>query len=172
MLSAYFGSDKDKKKGDIEIDPRSTDFGKVKIGNTRLDPLAGIAQVATFGARTGAAAMNALTGQNVPEIKRISGKYGHLRGPQHKYGQPDWTDIAARFAQTKAHPIPGSIANVLNGKDLGGDEATVLSQGENMVMPITYGDIYKAFKEQGMSDASAIALLAFLGEGVQTYKKK
>jgi hypothetical protein len=32
----------------VSLDPRSSDFGKIKIGNTRIDPWGGFAQVAKF----------------------------------------------------------------------------------------------------------------------------
>jgi hypothetical protein len=171
MLTAYFHDDKDKKKGSVEFDPRSSDFGKVKLGNTRLDPLAGIAQVASFGAKTGTAAMNAMTGSNIPEVKRLNGQMGHLRGPQRQYGQDKWTDVAKRFAQSKAHPLLGIGANLLDGRDLGGNEATPANQALGLVEPITYVDIYQALKHEGLEDGAAVALLGFLGEGVQTYQK-
>jgi hypothetical protein len=40
-----------------------------------------------------------------------------------------------------------------------------------MVAPITYVDIYTALKEHNLSDATALSLLALLGEGLQTYGK-
>ena len=156
-----FGDDDDEEKGKIEADPRSGDFGKVIIGNTRLDPLAGIAQVATLASRTA-------TG----ETKRMSGEVAPIRGPDVPYGGDKWSDIVARHLRGKLHPVPASIANLFDGTDLGGDEATVINQTQNMVAPITYMDIYAALKEQGLEDGAALALLGLLGEGIQTYKER
>lgn len=160
MLNAYFSSDDDEEKGDIETDPRSTDFGKVRMGDTRLDPLAGLSQVIVMGARTG-------TG----EKKTTGGKVQPIRG-KVPYGGQTWADIAASHLRGKLHPVPGAIANLFDGTDLGGDEATLINQTQNMLAPITYMDIYAALKEQGLDDGAALALLALLGEGLQTYDKK
>lgn len=161
MLNAYFSSDTDKKAGSIETDPRSTDFGKIKMGNTRLDPLAGLSQVIVMGARTG-------TG----EKKTGTGKVQPIRGPKVPYGGQTWADITASHLRGKLHPVPGAIANLFNGTDLGGEEATLVNQAGNMVAPITYIDIYTALKEQGLDDGAALSLLALLGEGLQTYEQK
>jgi hypothetical protein len=161
MLGAMFSDDDDEKKGKIGLDPRSTDFGKVQIGNTRLDPLAGLSQVIVLGSRSAA-------GQKVTG----SGKVQDIRGKDVKFGGDKWSDIMARHLRGKLHPVPSAIANLFDGTDLGGDEATIKNQTQNVVAPITYMDIYAALKEQDLPDGIALALLAMLGEGVQTYEKK
>lgn len=160
-FSMLFSSDDDEEKGKIEVDPRSTDFGKVKVGNTRLDPLAGLSQVIVLGSRSA-------TG----EKKTLSGEVQPIRGKEVPYGGDKWSDIIARHLRGKLHPVPASIANLFDGTDLGGDEATVVNQAGNMVAPITYIDIWTALKEQGLDDGAALALLGLLGEGIQTYKEK
>lgn len=160
-LALFFGDDDDEDKGKIEVDPRSGDFGKVKVGNTRLDPLTGLSQQIVLGART-------VTG----EKKTLSGEVQTIRGKEVPFGGDKWSDIVARHLRGKLHPVPSSVANLFDGTDLGGDEATVLNQAGNMVAPITYIDIYTALKEQGLDDGAALALLALLGEGIQTYEKK
>lgn len=150
-------TDDEKNKPTIESDPRSTDFGKIKMGDTRLDPLAGLSQVIVFGARTA-------TG----ERKDAKGRIASLRGDA-KFGQQRWTDIAANFTRSKLHPIPGSIVNLFNGTDLSGQPATLGSEARKMVAPLTYIDIYEALEEQDLPAGAALSLLAFLGEGLQTY---
>lgn len=161
-LSLLFGGDDDdSEKGKVELDPRSTDFGKVKVGNTRLDPLAGLSQHIVLGARS-----------VMGEKKTLSGEVQPIRGKEVPFGGDRWPDIVARHVRGKLHPVPSSVANLFDGTDLGGEEATVLNQAGNMVAPITYIDIWTALKEEGLDDGAALALLALLGEGIQTYKKK
>lgn len=162
-LGAYYtalkmGLGNDNKKPVIGTDPRSSEFGKVKLGNTRIDPLAGLSQVIVFGSRTATGQKTNSKGRTVP-----------IRGPRVPYGGDRWTDVAATFARSKLHPVPGAVANLFNGTDLGGNEATVTNQAMNMMAPITYMDVYQALKEQDLEDGVAISLLAILGEGIQTY---
>lgn len=159
-LSLYFQS---LGNDDLKIgaDPRSSDFGKVKIGKSRLDPLAGVAQVAVFAARSA-------TGETVS----TTGKEKAIRGPKVSFGGDKWSDVAARFARSKLHPVPGAIVNLFDGTDLGGNEATLLNQGVNLSGPVTYMDIYQALEEQDLPEGVSLGLLAMLGEGLQTFDPK
>lgn len=145
---------------DVEVgtDPRSSDFGKIKIGNTRLDPLAGVSQVVTFGART-------ISGETV----NGKGKERDIRGENVPYGGDKWSDVAARFARSKLHPVPGAIVNLFDGTDLGGNPADITNQALNLSAPLTYMDIYQALEEQDLPEGVSLGLLAMLGEGLQTY---
>lgn len=154
--------DKNGKPATIEKDPRSSDFGKVKVGNSRLDPLAGLSQVIVFAARTATL-----------EKKDTKGRMVSLQNP--KFGGQKWSDVAANFARSKLHPVPGSVINLFNGTDLGGNQATLANQSANFITPLTYVDIYQALEEQDLPTGVSLSLLALLGEGLQTYdtnKKK
>ncbi len=165
-LGLYYGALKlafsmGDKEAEIGTDPRSSDFGKVKIGNTRIDPLAGISQVVVFAARTA-------TGEKTGS----TGKVTDIRGPKVPFGGDRWSDVAARFARSKLHPVPGAIINLFDGTDLGGNEATLFNQGVNLSGPVTYVDIYQALEEQDLPEGVSVSLLAMLGEGLQTYSAK
>lgn len=158
LLMAYKALGNDVEIGD---DPRSSDFGKVKIGKTRIDPLAGVAQVIVFASRTA-------TG----EKKSLTGKVSPIRGDKVPYGGDRWTDVAARFARSKLHPVPGAIVNLFDGTDLAGQKADITNQALNLSAPVTYMDIYQALEEQDLPEGVSLGLLALLGEGLQTYNRK
>lgn len=173
MLNWYFT--KDGKKPTVETDARSSDFGKVKVGETRIDPLAGVAQIATFGKRSWTGELKNLKGEVYPiRQKIVKNELGEVMPSRGRvpYGKPDWTDVAKNFARTKAHPVPGAIANLLSGTDLVGNVVTPEGETLKLAAPLTYVDIYQALKEQDLSDGAAMSLLAFLGEGLQTHKPK
>jgi hypothetical protein len=152
------------KSVSLETDPRSSDFGKVKIGDTRLDPLAGLAQVITFVGRT-------ISGQT----KTLKGEIRSLRAAPDaptRYGQDDWYDVAARFARTKMHPVPGNIANLFSGTEMDGSPASLGRSVGHMVSPITYFDVYDALLKNDLPTGTALSLLTILGEGLQTYNKQ
>jgi hypothetical protein len=50
-----------------------------------------------------------------------------------------------------------------------GTAAGLANVGGNVVVPITYIDVYKALTEQDLPEGIALSLLAILGEGMQTY---
>jgi hypothetical protein len=158
MLYAALSSGTDEE---IEIgdDPRSADFGKITIGNSRLDPLAGIAQVAVFASRTATGEKTTTRGRTHP-----------IRGDDVPYGSDKWSDVAANFARSKLHPVPSSVINLFDGTDLAGNEADIGSQSLNLVAPLTYKEIYQALEEQDLPEGVALGLLALLGEGLQTYE--
>ncbi len=50
-----------------------------------------------------------------------------------------------------------------------GHPATLPQVGANLLMPISFGDIYKTMKEQGIPAGTAMAILSIFGMGLQTY---
>lgn len=169
-LGVYYGAMKLAfgDKAEIGDDPRSSDFGKIKIGNTRIDPLAGLSQVIVFAARTA-------TGETV----NGRGKERDIRGPKVPFGGEKWSDVAARFARSKLHPVPGAIINLFDGSDLAGNPTDLQSMANPIAWvdpsdshfagPMTWVDVYQALEEQDLPEGVAISLLAMLGEGLQTY---
>lgn len=154
MLTAYFNA---TGEGDVslETDPRATDFGKIRVGDTRVDVLSGLSQVGVLMARM-------FTGEiknGKGEIKKMNGE-GYTR---------DARDVASDFGWSKAHPTINTIFNLRSGKDLVGDDVTLMSEAIRGFTPLVTRDIYAALEEQGLPRGSIMALLAFIGEGVQTY---
>lgn len=155
MMKGLQGDDDDEVS--VGTDPNSSDFGKIVVGNTRIDPLAGLGQVITMASRTG-------TGEKTTG----SGRSVDIRTETPRRGQEQWLDVATRFGRTKLNPVPGKLIDMFNGTDLMGDPVTVKGAAKDFLMPMTYGDIYDALREQDIPEGTAIALLAMLGEGVKT----
>ncbi len=142
----------------INPDPRSSDFGKLKFGNTRVDMLSGLSQTAVLLSRLG-------TG-------KISTPHGtqSIRG-NVPFGQPDSASVLGRFLRTKLSPWLGSSVDVLSGKDLSGNKVTPATMAQNLVVPLSFGDIYDAMRDQGVAKGTALGILAIFGAGVQNYNR-
>lgn len=147
-----------------ENDPRSSDFGKLKFGNSRLDPLGGLAQVTVLGSRVFSGETKTLGGQVRPIRPPI---FGEGKGPA--YGQADTADILTRFLRTKLSPTLGVPIDVLTGKDVVGQPVTPLSAAKGLAVPLSFQDIFKAMQEQGIPRGAAMGVLSLFGMGLQNY---
>ncbi len=156
MLSWWM--DDEDEKVEISTDPTSSDFLKIKVGNTRIDPFAGIQQVVVLGSRL---ALGRYTDQKGKEVA--------IRGPKARKRA---TYVIADFLSGKLHPTPGRLLTLLNGTNVDGSPVTIGGALQETLTPITYADIYDAFKSHDLDEAATISLLAFFGEGVQTYGKR
>lgn len=155
---------------EIEQDPRSSDFGKIRIGDTRIDMLSGFQQAAVFLAKT--MPQTVTLGQYDAKFK--STKTGELEDiDARKFG-----DILQRFIRSKAAPLPGTIYDLVTGEDVVGDPVKPTRSwkdagkfGVGLITPITYHDIYKILTgpEYGIPDKMAMSMVALLGAGVQSY---
>ncbi len=143
--------------GTLEDDPRHPDFGKIKLDNTRIDPLFGLAQWTRL-----------LATEISGERKTAKGKEVPIRG-KVPFGQPTGADVAFNFSRSKLSPMVGAGVSLAAGKDVVGRKFNLSDAVIQSVVPITYGDILKAMEEQGVEKGTAIAVLALFGMGVQTY---
>jgi hypothetical protein len=139
---------------DVEIDPRSTDFGRARIGATRIDLLGGmqptIRQVAQIMAGH---AKSASSG----EVYRISKGTTLLRA-----------------IQGKLSPQAGFLVDVLTGKtftseDMALNPESVKAQAWNRLAPMAIADLVGAVQAQGPTGFIFGALSA-AGGSVLTYQ--
>lgn len=153
--------------GEVEFDSRSSDFLKIKVDNTRIDIGTGLLQpiVLTskiFGGET---------------ISTTTGKVRALRGDV-VFGGDNAFVVSARFLRTKFSPSFGLAVNLATGKDVVGDPVTVSTVegitevSKDLLMPLSFRDIFEAMKEQGVPKGSALAAINLLGAGLSTYNTK
>lgn len=146
---------------DVEADPRSSDFGKIKIGNTRVDPLMGMSQVTVLLSRLASG-----------ESKTLKGRIVELRGDKKKYGGSDSADVIGRFLRSKLSPAFGTAMNVASGKNVVGEKVTPESIATNLAIPLAMQDIYDAMQDQGVPKGTALGLLGIFGMSLQTFDAK
>ena len=145
----------------ITFDPTSSDFGKIVIGNTRIDPLFGLAQPIVLVSKSVAGVTTDLKGRTKP-----------IRGDRVPYGTRDAYDYLADFMRAKFNPIFGAGVDVLTGTDVINEPVTPLSAGAKLVIPMSFRDIYEAMLDQGVAPGAAIGILSIFGMGVSTYNTK
>lgn len=143
---------------DLTFDPRHPDFGKIVVGNTRIDPLSGLAQTARITAVLA-------TGEKMSPYGAVK----DVRGENVPYGSGDAADVVATFARSKLAPAPGTALNLLAGKDVVGNQFTYVDAITNLTIPMNFGDIYNAMQEQGVPAGAAMGLLSIFGAGLNTY---
>jgi len=150
--------------GKVEDDPRSSDFGKMRFGNSRVDPLTGLLQITTLLSRLGSG-----------QTKNTHGKVVQIRDAGRKkvpFGGTTAMDILARFFRSKLSPSVGLGVDVATGKDFSGQKVTAGSVAARTLTPISAQDIYQAMKSEGVPEGTILGLLAIFGMGVQTYDDK
>ena len=137
---------------ETEDDPRSADFGKIKIGNTRLDIWGSYLPYARFVTQV-------ITGE------RKSTSTGDVYDINRK-------DIAANFLRSKLAPVPGMLWDLAEGKTFIGDEINAKNAGQlifERLTPMFLQDVIESVEDSGGMGA-LYGVLSALGVGVQTYE--
>lgn len=144
---------------ETENDPASSDFGKMKFGKTRVDPLAGLSQAIVFSRR-----------MTSGEYKKLNGEILDLANP--KFGQPDYGDVLKNFLRTKLAPVPATIWNLKQGKDVTGAPVTWEDIPKELLVPLSVGDVVDIAKEHDVPEAVILSLLSTLGMRVSVYQDR
>lgn len=135
---------------EVQGDPRSSDFGKIKIGDTRFDIWGGFSQYVRVAAQI-------LTGEKVQdgEVKKA-----------------DRLDTAVNFARGKLAPVPGAAVNVAQGTNVVGDPTTPASVAQDLTVPFNIKDTVAAAKDLGLVGALGAGVAGTFGVGVNSYPPK
>lgn len=146
--------------GEIGTDRKKTDFGKLKVGDTDVDLMAGLQQGTVLMSRLQTGEKTTVKGKTVP-----------IRGEKVPFGGDNSASVIGNFLRTKLAPVPASGLDLLTGKDITGKPVDLASEMQELSIPLTYRDIYKAMREHGTPADVALSLLALFGAGVQTRDK-
>ncbi len=154
---------------DVTLDPRSSDFAKIKIGNTRIDTWGGFQQYVR-------AAAQLVSG------KVVSTQTGKVTELGSKFGSPTRLDIAARSLGYKTTPLISLAMNMLRGKTVFGEKLKLLPTFKGGIMDWESGEILSRFIPMVVQDFEDLArddpkltpllLLGIVGFGLQTYKPR
>jgi hypothetical protein len=153
---------------EMELDPRSADFGKIKIGNTRIDPFAGLTSNITLLSRLA-------TGQTK---STTTGQVSDLYGPNRKYGGRDSWDVLSDGMRTKFSPMFGLATDIAAREDFLGrstDITTLDGSGRiayNLMLPMTVRDVYEAVKQEGVPAGAAMGLASIFGWSIRTHDNR
>lgn len=144
----------------IEWDPRSSDFGKVKIGDTRYDPWAGFQPNIRFIAQFITGERKSTTTGNITKIDGT------------KFPFETRKDLVERMFRSKASPVAGYIWNMMEGKDFVGKEVDPLQETLRLWVPLVAQDMKEIYDEGGATGMVQAFIPAFFGFGVQRYGAK
>lgn len=141
----------------VEDDPRSSDFGKIKDGNTRYDIWGGFQPYVRVVSQIA-------SGEKKSTVK---GTIKELNGKQ-AFGETK-SDVIERFGRGKLAPVPSMVWDFLSGRTVTGDKPTLSNEAESHLLPLLYSDVKDAYKDGGIQALFKAVPASTFGIGVNTY---
>lgn len=139
---------------ETEEDPRSSDFGKIKVGDTRLDISGGIASYVILLSRI---LSGEIKSSNTGAIKKLGNNYTSTSG----------FDLTANFIRNKLSPLASLIIDVLTGENAVGEKKTPTQSVIDRFKPMFLKDAYEVLTED--PEAKILIPFALFGGGLSTY---
>jgi len=141
---------------EVGSDPRSADFGKVKVGDTRYDVMGGFQQYLRLITQLA-------TGQHVSSTTGVETTVGEGYKPLTRAG------IIGRFVESKLAPVPSAGLHLLKGQGYGGEELSAAKEAESLFVPMVWQDLGELSQEHGLAKGIGMLVPGFFGAGVLTY---
>lgn len=143
----------------VELDPRSSDWAKIKIGNTRIDLLGGFQPIIRTVAQ-------------VTSGQRKTTTTGEIVNLGSGFGDQSRIDVLERFFRGKLAPVPSIGYDVLKGETFLGEPVTAKGETLERLIPFAAQDAADVHRHEGGSTAKTAGAygLAAFGVGVQSYE--
>jgi hypothetical protein len=142
---------------EVEESPISSDFGKAKIGKTRIDATGGKNTLATLVAK-------------VYENKYKSTTTGRIKKMGIGYKPTTRGTLIGRFLRNKLSPNASFFADWATGKTSTGEKFELGEAVKSRLTPMIIQDFIEMYNEDVPADVMALAMaLDIFGFGIQTY---
>jgi hypothetical protein len=162
MIAAK-ADDDDEDEFEVDLDPLSSKFGKIRIGDIYIDPWGGFIQHIVLQARLYSEAL--------------------VRGGERKqlgeYNTPTRAGLLAEFAQNKFHPslslgVAALSTHEEDGKRVNpyGEEFMWSEQIAERITPMVFPTLNEIYKEEPNLLGGFLGAYAFLGTSINVYKEK
>jgi hypothetical protein len=142
---------------DVGTDMTSSDFAKIKVGNTRIDIMGGFSQPMVLLARL---LTNKVTSSTSGKVMTLGEGYK----PMTRF------DMIQRFFESKEAPIVSFITSAIKGQTAIGEPFNLPSEVISRMIPMFISDLTDLYKDGGLSSIP-LGVPAFFGAGSQTYGK-
>lgn len=150
-LARMFGSDEPEK------DPRSTNFGKIKVGDTRVDVTGGNSAYAVLLARI----LSRSTKTQRGKVKKLG---------TGMFDVSAW-DLASKSVRYKLSPNASFLVDTITGSNAIGEERTIFESAIDRFKPMFLRDLWE-LAESDTSGKIPLAMLALFGAGMNTYSSE
>lgn len=141
----------------IEEDPRSADFGKIKIGDTRIDVTGGRAGYVTLAMRLLRGSTKSSTSNEITELN--SGKFG----------SPTYFSVLEDFSLNKVSPALGQAIQVMKGEDRQGNTPTPLGVLKGLYTPLGIQNMESTLSNPNSANFILTGILDGIGILTNTY---
>src|SRR6185312_2184427 len=111
------------KPGSAELDPRSSNFGKVKVGHTTFDVTGGMGSIATLAAR-------------ILKQSSKSSTTGIVSKLNSGYGSQTGLDVLNSFFDNKLSPAASIVKDLIKQQDFNGNKPTLKGEASNLFTPL------------------------------------
>jgi hypothetical protein len=142
---------------EVETDPRSSDFAKIKIGKTRFDIAGGFQQYLKLAAQI-------WTGEKVTSKGNVIKLGEGYRGDTRR-------TVTEDFFYSKFAPIASYISDAMEGKNPIGEPFEPVEDALQRFIPLFMQDLGEAYKEYG-AKGLLTGVPAIFGVGVSTYGER
>ena len=140
---------------EVGTEPTSSDFGKIKVGNTRYDIFGGFQQYIRLASQL-------IQGKVTSSTSGRTMTFGEGYKPLTK------KDIILRFFESKESPVASFASSWLEGTNSMGEKFKFSNEVLNRLTPIIIQDMYDLYQEGGLEDLIK-GLPTPFGVGTQTY---
>lgn len=143
----------------VEEDPRSSDFGKIKVNNTRFDMTGGAGNLVVLLSRL----ISKSTKSTVTGIERELG---------NKYGQQSVGDVFSNFVEGKLSPMAHLMMDFYRGYDFTGKPVDTKYLLMNGLLPIPAQNAFENLDDEETTVYLAGLIADFFGVGSSVYGPK
>jgi len=152
--------DEDKNKIRVETDPRSSDFAKIRQGETRWNVWGGFQPYVRL---MGQVTTGERKSSNTGSIQELDGEgaFGTTR-----------FDVMGSFLRGKLSPVPAMLIDFTSGRTATGEKVTLKDEALSHLIPLSIQGTVEAWKQYGPKALLNVGLPSIFGVGTQTYEQK